>query len=233
MTGRPRLMTAANVSAILARIAQGQQIPAAAAAAGLSAVTVRSWLTRGNNERRRLQMMALDPDTLDITDEQIIDTERDFLAFARAFDLAREMGPAELHALLFEAATVGIEEITERSSQVELADGTMVDGPVQRTVKRGRRLDVAMWLIERMDPGTYHLPTRVELTGAGGNPIEIAGFSENQAAAFAVFVRTLIEELTSLVPARSRAKLEKAIPAVLDVAMAAISPAPTEENTDA
>ncbi len=233
VTGRPRLMTAANVSAILARIAQGQTLAMAAAATEppLHPGTVTRWLARGATERTKLQALGLDADDIDLQDERITEGERDVFAFARAVAVTRSMGPSELHALLYEAATVGVEEITERHSQVTLEDGTVVDGPVQRTLKRQRRLDVAMWLIERMDPATYHLATRVELTGAGGSPIEIAGFSENQAEAFAVFVRVLLDELLALAPARSRAKLEKAIPVVLDAAMKAIEPPRTEEQT--
>lgn len=228
---RPRAMTAEAVSTILAHISVGKSIPQAAVKADVHRQTVQRWIADGNAERTRLEMAGVDTTEIDDDDPRISSNVRLQFAFARAVDEATQLPGAEIIATLYQAATEGLTEITTVETAERNENGEMIVTGRRTTETTKVDLTSARWLAERLDD-RMNLPARVELTGAGGEAIQIAGFSERQADAFAVFVRTMISELVKLVPARSRPKLEKAIPDVLDVAMAAIGPPKTEEPTD-
>lgn len=224
-------MTQEVVSTILAHVAVGKSIPQAAVKAGVDRHTVQRWIAEGTQERTRLEMAGVDTTEIDNDDSRISSELRLQYAFARAVDDARQLPGAEVIATLMQAATEGITEVTTVETAERNENGDMIVTSRRTTETTKVDLTSARWLAERLDDRMY-LPTRVELTGANGEPVQIAGFSERQADALAVLVRTLIAELLALVPARSRTKIEKAIPDVLDVALAAISPEP-EESTDA
>lgn len=230
---RARTLTTEVGETILAHVAAGKSIAQAAAVADRHPQTVRNWIKDGNQEATRLELLGVDPAEIDAHDPRIDPNVRRQFAFSRAVQLAQDLPGGDVIDTLYRAATEGVEEVTVQVASVRDAEtGQMVE--VSRHEVRRTKIDLASarFLAERLDE-RMHLATQVHLAGANGEPLQVAGFSEGQAEAFALFTRTLLQELLALAPARSRAKIEKAIPAVLDVAMRAIEPPREEEPTDA
>lgn len=222
---KPRSMTPQAVSTVLAHLAAGQSVPAAAARAGLHAQTIQNWIRDGKIERTRLLALGHDDvDSMGEDDSRISDSHRAVFAFARAARIAENTSLADVMATIVASATTGLEESTtvihtaldpDTHEHVEISRRT--------TIKRTVDTRDARWLAERMDPERLHLATNVQVTGADGGPIEIAGMTGNQAEAFATFTRVLLDDLLGRLTPRQRERLEPHVPDALQAGLDAIT----------
>lgn len=216
-------MRPAVIKALLAALAAGHSMEEAAARAELHPGSVRRWITRGNVEWTRLESLGLKPEDIEDDDPRIRDSERAYCALSRAAERVQAQAVADLLATLYQAGTSGIEteDVTldiriDRESGEEIVTGRKV---VRRNVKD---LGAAKWLLERLAPERYHLPSNVQLSGPNGEPLHIAGMSANQAELLAVLLRTYTDALLQLAPPRSRERMRERIPDALQAAFEAI-----------
>jgi hypothetical protein len=229
MSGQPRrnpTFTRVVVQTLLAHLAAGHSHKQAAAKAGVHVATLKAWLKRGNTERTRLEALGVaDVDAIDVDDPRVLATERAYFAFARAANMAEGEAAAEILSTLYRAATTGLEQEEVRLTikvDAETGDEEVIGRQVTRRTIRD--LKIGTWLIERLEPETYHLPSDLRLSGPNGEPLQIAGMTEGQAQALATILRTYTDELLALAPARTKERMEAAVPDALQKAFEAITP---------
>lgn len=215
-----------SVQTVLAHLAAGHSIPEAAAKAGRHPSTIRKWEQRGNRERTRLEALGIeDVDALDVDDPRVLTTERAYFAFVQASTTARGSALADIVSTLYTASTTGLEtEEVKLTIRIDPETGDEEVTGRQVTRRTVRDLKVATWLLERLDPDRYHLAQALQLSGPNGEPLQIAGMTEQQATALATILRTYTDGIMAELPPRTRARLDPMIPDLLQAAFESIIP---------
>lgn len=215
---------------IVARVAAGDPPRVAAAAVDpespIHPATFRGWMRRGNAERTRLELLGIDPDEIDRDDPRITDSERAVFALVTDIGIAEDAFADTIASTLVDAAVNGVETLTETYTVTTDDNGHETRGPRQVRVTRQRDMTTARFLAERRFADIYGPPTQhINLSGS----MQVAGFTDRQAEGFTLFVRAMLDHILGAAPARTRERLERAVPAAIEAGLAAIDP-PREEE---
>lgn len=203
------LLNVHTLNILLAAFGEGLSIPAAAARADEQGVsihpqTIRNWLHRGEHAVEVLRAAgAPDPEVAPLDD--FPETERIYVEFARQVRGARDQATAELMATAHHAATQPrVRRIVKRTLNRE---GEEV-GQVITEETLPPDADLALRLAGIHEPA-FREKRAVEVSGPGGGPIPIEGFTEAQALALATYTRALLDNLLDLLPPRTRQRVER------------------------
>lgn len=171
-------LTRTRLDAVAAALRASANQRIAATRAGISERTYRVWRDRGWEDLKAyLEAHDLDPADLDYETflAEVPFEDQPFCHFCLTIEKARvDFVLLNLAAISQEAVGTMVEEIHETTTTTTNPDGSTSTTTVVRTVRKPRKSwQAAAWLLERTFPNEYARVIRQEISGRGGDPIEV------------------------------------------------------------
>ena len=182
--GRPSALTDDVADAIVRAIEQAVPYNAAAASAGIAPATFHRWIARGADEQDR-QDAAMTPEQRTAEGLPPEDDEEPYRDFRERAEIARGKAVARNALNIQQAARGGF---TTKTTKRTLPNGTIeeetvVTAPDWRAADRFLRYAAPDWA------ATQQGPAQVELTGAGGGPVQVESTERLEALSVALAAR--------------------------------------------